>query len=74
MKPHERRRVGAYPYYMLSTWNERLQCYVSGKKTYSTIQQARVAAKKKGKYSITEITESGRKQIKTFLIGEERLE
>lgn len=38
MKPHERRQAGAYPYYKLAAWDERLQTFRDGKDSHETLE------------------------------------
>lgn len=58
MKPHERRQVGAYPYYVLAKWNDKLQCFQDSKKTYVNVQNAvRKAEEKRGRYRVSQVNE-----------------
>ncbi len=66
MKPFERRKIGAYPYYSLSEWSGIYSSFVSGRKTYKTRQEAQKAAMKKGLYRIIKVTERGRENLNIF--------
>ncbi len=66
MKPHERRQQNAYPYYSLSKWNVKINCWQAGKRIYETERQAIADAKQKGRYRVVKITEHGREDLEPF--------
>ncbi len=66
MKPHERRKAGAYPFYGLSMWNSQIGCWKAGKKTYPTEQDAKADAQKPGLYRIVVIDEQGKTDLEPF--------
>lgn len=58
MKAYERRELGAYPYYKLSTWDARSFAWRAAKVTQPTEAEARAAARKPGRYRIEKFEES----------------
>ncbi len=70
MKPNERRRLGAYPYYMIAKWSVKNCCFVMGKRTFRTTDEAKASVKTKGQYHIVEVTEQTRRHIETIEKGE----
>ena len=69
MRPHERRQAGAYPYFKLARWDERNACFNDGRTGYETEQAARAAAKVPGKYRVSTVTDSGRKDGEPFEVA-----
>ena len=65
MKPYERRAAGAYPYFLLAVWNERLQCFQDGKRSFPSYIQAQSSAKRAGRYRTSEIPERGARKDHT---------
>lgn len=69
MKSHERRKIGAYPYYFLAKWNDISMCWFDGKIAFPSYTQAQYAAKKIGRYRISEVQENGvRKDLPYFTV------
>lgn len=66
MKPHERRKQNAYPYYKLARWDARLACWVDGKRTFETRDDAQHGTEGRGRYRISVITDRGRKDDLEF--------
>lgn len=66
MKPHERRKHGKYPYFKLARWSARNHAFDDGRRAYETEAAARAAATRPGRYRISTIAESGRRDGEPF--------
>ncbi len=61
LAPHERRAVGAYPYFKLAVWDKRNQCFRDGKNVHESEAAALAAAKSPGRYRISVVGETGKR-------------
>lgn len=52
--------------FKLARWDERLACWVDGKRAYSSEAEARAAAKTAGRYRISSVDEYGRWDSEPF--------
>ncbi len=68
MRPFERRAANAFPYYKLAFWDAIRFAWNDDSLAHPTEQIARAAAKKPGKYRISEVTDSGRRDLEPFEI------
>jgi hypothetical protein len=69
MKPYQRRATGKYPYYKLATFDNRAMCFRDGKHAFATESEAKIETiQNPGKYRISIITETGRKDMPPFEI------
>jgi hypothetical protein len=66
MKHHKRRETGSFPYYKLATFDQISFCFRDGKVAYPDEQAAKAAAKTPGRYRLSIVTESGRRDLDTF--------
>ena len=65
MKPYERRAKNAYPYFRLARYNERFCAFQEEKKAFPLALSASAhAARKPGKYIITQVNKNGTTQAK----------
>lgn len=67
MKHYERRTANAFPYFKLATFDERSFTYRDGKVAYQSEQEAQNAAKGKGKFRVSVVTENGRTDCEPFI-------
>ncbi len=67
MKQHERRQANAYPYFKLAIFDERSFTFRDGKVAYPTERDAIQAAKNPGKYRLSIVFETGRKDLEPFI-------
>lgn len=67
-RPYQRRAMGAYPYYRLAVWCPLSFTFKDNPKVYETLPQAMGAATAhgKGRYRITEISETDVKMLEPF--------
>lgn len=70
MKQYERRAERRYPYFKLAQWDDRSMTFRDGKIAFDTKADACAAAKKPGKYRVSEVTISGRIDFAPFVIAE----
>jgi hypothetical protein len=66
VKMHERRESLAFPYFKLAVWDARSLTWKDGKVAYATRAEAGWAARKPGRYRISEVGESGRVDLEPF--------
>lgn len=66
MKPHQRRKANAYPYYKLAIFDRQSFTFRDGKTAYATYEDAVEAATAPGKYRISVVTEDDRKDAFPF--------
>ena len=66
MKPHQRRHTTAYPYYKLAVWDDRSMTFRDGKVAFATEDCATSAATAPGRYRLSVVTESGRRDLAPF--------
>lgn len=59
LRPHERRATGATTYYRLATWQPRSFTFRDNAHPYETPEAARAAARKPGRYLISEVSPEG---------------
>lgn len=59
MKMHERRANESFPYFKLATWNTVSFTFRDGRVAYGSEQEARSAARKPGRYRISQVNEDG---------------
>jgi hypothetical protein len=69
MKPYERRKAQAYPYYKLAAWDAVSVCWRDGKPAFPTLRDARASATAPGRYRISQVNESGREDLEPFEIN-----
>jgi hypothetical protein len=66
MKMHERRESLAFPYFKLAVWDPRSFTWKDGKVAFASHADAIRAARKPGRYRISEVGESGRIDMEPF--------
>lgn len=68
MKPYQRRASGTYPYYKLATWDARSMVWRDGKVAYQTVADAVDAISGPGKYRLSRVDDSGRRDFAPFTL------
>ncbi len=68
MKAHELRAAGVAEYFKLAVWNDRLCTWRDGSKQFPSEAEAMAAAKGRGRYRMSRVTESGRVDLEPFSI------
>jgi hypothetical protein len=56
MKAHERREIGAYPYFKIDAWDARIGAYRPVRGAYATQAEAVAACQKPGRYRVAQIS------------------
>lgn len=69
MKMYERRAAGAAEYFKLATFDARLMAWRDGKTQYDSEPAAVAAARKPGRYRVSAVTPSGRRDLEPFQVG-----
>lgn len=66
MRTHERLAANAFPYYKLATWDARSFTWRDGKAAFPILAEALGAARRPGRYRISEVTAIGRTDREPF--------
>jgi hypothetical protein len=66
VKPYERRAADAWPYFKLSTWDDRNLMWRAGKRVLATEAEARSQARPGGRYRVEQFDEKGSRVLEPF--------
>lgn len=69
MKPHQRRAEAKYPYFKLAKWDATNLTFRDGKKAFETRAAAAASDTAPGKYRVSEVTESGRRDMEPHTVN-----
>jgi len=67
MKHYQRRQTESYPYFKLACWDSLSCTWRDGRVAFESQPEA-AAAKKPGRYRLSEITDGGRRDLEPFEI------
>ena len=69
MKAYERREAGRDGYCNLDVWNARIGCWSKSKGQHETPEAARRAARKPGRYRVSQTTNGNRIELEPFEVA-----
>ena len=70
MRNHERRRIHAYPYYKVATWDPISLTFRDGKTAFPSSRLAYASISGPGRFRLSEVTADGRVDMEPFDVGE----
>lgn len=68
MKPYERRQAAAYPAFRLAVWSDISFTYMENRKLHESVDAAKLAAKKPGKYRLTKVDIGSQEVLEDFTV------